>query len=97
MPNPTLFKPPLSYSVLYVLLALHKRPLHGYGILMTVTEVSVGSVRMRTGTLYPLLKRLMVAGIIEATDRRHYGLTAYGRSLLESEARRLRHVLDYLS
>lgn len=47
-----------------VLLALAEGPKHGYAIIKEVEERSGGSVRLRTGTLYTLLQRLLEESLI---------------------------------
>ena len=88
---------PLREPTFLVLAALGPGPLHGYGIIKTVEQMSQGRVRMRAGTLYGALERLETQGYVafqgEATEggpvRRYYKLTKNGESLLASEAARL--------
>lgn len=92
---------PLSEPVYHILLALSDRPRHGYAILQEVEERTDGAVRLRTGTLYTAVKRLLERGVIEETEeappeverdderRRYYRLTDLGRGVLAAEARRL--------
>ena len=66
---PTDAKNPLSFLPLtpfafQVLLALADGERHGYAIIKEVEERSGGSVRLRTGTLYTLLQRLMEEQLI---------------------------------
>ncbi len=56
--NPLSFLP-LTPFAFQVLLALADGARHGYAIIKEVEERSGGSVRLRTGTLYTLLQRLM--------------------------------------
>jgi DNA-binding PadR family transcriptional regulator len=80
-----------------ILVALASGPLHGYGIIKEVAELSDGRVRLRAGTLYGALDRLEAEGHIsfegeEAGDgptRRRYKLTKAGRDLLDAEMRRM--------
>lgn len=81
----------------FALAALTDGPLHGYAIIRRAAELSDGSVRISTGTLYGLLERALREGLVVVgepyTDggrqRRDYELTHAGRSALESEACRL--------
>ena len=41
----------LTEAVYYILLSLYK-PLHGYGIIQNVNELSKGRVKLAAGTLY---------------------------------------------
>ena len=50
---------PLTPFAFQVLLALADGERHGYAIIKEVEERSGGSVRLRTGTLYTLLQRLL--------------------------------------
>ncbi len=55
---------PLTPFAFQVLLALADDARHGYAIIKEVEERSGGSVRLRTGTLYTLLQRLMEQELI---------------------------------
>ena len=88
---------PLREPTFLVLAALGPGPLHGYGIIKAVEEMSDGRVRLRAGTLYGALERLESQGFVAfhgegsagGPARRYYKLTADGQALLESEASRL--------
>ncbi|HEX4035225.1 MAG TPA: PadR family transcriptional regulator [Solirubrobacteraceae bacterium] len=81
----------------FALAALIDGPLHGYAIVRRAGELSQGTVRLSTGTLYALLERAIEEGLVVAGDeyleggrrRRDYALTAAGRGELAAEARRL--------
>jgi PadR family transcriptional regulator PadR len=85
---------PPSY---FALAALIDGPLHGYAIVRRAAELSDGTVRLSTGTLYALLERAIAAGLVVAGDpyvkggrtRRDYALTQAGRSRLDTESQRL--------
>jgi DNA-binding PadR family transcriptional regulator len=75
--NPLSFLP-LTPFAFQVLLALADGERHGYAIIKEVEERSGGSVRLRTGTLYTLLQRLLEEELIaqpEATGRPELGST----------------------
>jgi DNA-binding PadR family transcriptional regulator len=55
---------PLTPFAFQVLLALADGARHGYAIIKEVEERSGGAVRLRTGTLYTLLQRLMEQDLI---------------------------------
>ena len=82
---------------LYILAALARGRLHGYGILGSVEALSGGAVRLSTGTLYGALDRLHADGYVvpagEESEggprRRYYELTDEGRRLLQGEVDRL--------
>ena len=88
---------PLREPTFLMLAALGPGPLHGYGIIKAVEEMSDGRVRLRAGTLYGALERLESQGFVafdgEGSDggpaRRYYRLTPAGEQLLASEASRL--------
>jgi DNA-binding PadR family transcriptional regulator len=61
--NPLSFLP-LTPFAFQVLLALADGERHGYAIIKEVEERSGGSVRLRTGTLYTLLQRLLEEQLI---------------------------------
>src|SRR6478609_11926313 len=81
----------------FALATLIDGPLHGYAIVRRTSELSDGSVRLSTGTLYALLDRAIDDGLVVAGKpyreggrmRRDYTLTQFGRGELEAEAERL--------
>jgi PadR family transcriptional regulator PadR len=85
---------PPSY---FALAALIDGPLHGYAIMRRAAEMSEGSVRVTTGTLYSVLDRALAEGLVVSGDpyvvsgreRRDYELTAAGRLALAQEAEKL--------
>ena len=85
---------PPSY---YALAALIDGPLHGYAIVRRAHELSDGTVRLSTGTLYALLERALKEDLVIAGEpytesgrtRRDYTLTEAGREALRAEAERL--------
>jgi DNA-binding PadR family transcriptional regulator len=80
-----------------ILTALAAGSQHGYGIIVDVSEISDGRVRLRAGTLYTALDRLRADGliavdreeIVENRLRRYYRLTPEGEKRLAAEAARL--------
>jgi DNA-binding PadR family transcriptional regulator len=82
----------------FILTALVRAPLHGYGIMQAVEQLSRGRVSLKAGTLYAALDRLTAQGLIgvdreEATAgrlRRYYALSEDGRVTLEAEVERMR-------
>jgi DNA-binding PadR family transcriptional regulator len=82
-----------------ILTALAGPPLHGYGIMHAVDELSRGAVTIRPGTLYAALDRLTGEGLAEVDHqdewaagrvRRYYRLTLEGTRALGAEAHRRR-------
>ena len=81
-----------------ILTALAAGAQHGYGIMTDVAQISDGRVRLRAGTLYAALNRLVVAGLVkvdreEIVDtrlRRYYRLTPHGAQRLAVEVDHMR-------
>ena len=94
---------PLTPAMFYVLVALADGDTHGYQILKDVEQLTNGAVRLSTGTLYGIIKRLLNDGLIrefgragpgrENERRRSYELTAFGRDVARAEAARLEQTL----
>lgn len=87
---------PTSASFL-ILLALADGPLHGLGIAEEVARTTGGSLGIGPGTLYTTLRRMLDAGLIEASPdrpdpddddprRRYYRISAEGRRRITSDA-----------
>src|SRR6478609_8527201 len=55
---------PLTPAMFHVLVALADGETHGYQILKDVEELTGGVVRLSTGTLYGIIKRLLSDGLI---------------------------------
>jgi DNA-binding PadR family transcriptional regulator len=80
-----------------ILTALAAGPQHGYGIMTEVRSISSGRVRLRAGTLYAALDRLLTDELIavdreEVVDgrlRRYYVLSPDGLRRLTAETARL--------
>lgn len=85
----------MSEPMLYILLSL-KEPLHGYGIIKYVQELTEGRLKIGYGTLYGILSKLQKAGVIcvydEVDNRILYELTSRGKALLSAEIERLAQV-----
>ncbi|MEU6022539.1 helix-turn-helix transcriptional regulator [Micromonospora sp. NPDC047134] len=81
-----------------ILTALAAQPLHGYGVIRAVDELSGGEVKLRPGTLYGALDRLAEQGLVtvdreEAVEgrlRRYYRLSDPGAAALKAQIERLR-------
>ena len=96
---------PLTPQAFHVLLALMDGELHGYGIILDVQQRTDGEVRLRTGTLYTILRRLGEDGLITESDarpaaaedderRRYYAQTPLGRAGVKAEAERLQRLVQ---
>jgi DNA-binding PadR family transcriptional regulator len=88
----------LTEAVFYILLSL-MRPMHGYGIMQNVNDLSRGRVALGAGTLYGALNTLVEKGWIipsaGASERKkEYAITPAGRRAVETELIRLRELLE---
>lgn len=78
---------------LLILRAVSLGPLHGYGILLRIAQISGNALLVEQGALYPGLFRLVRQGLLKASwgtsenNRRakYYELTAAGRRRLREE------------
>ena len=93
---------PLNAPTLYILLALAQGDRHGYSIIKEVDESTEGTVKLFPGTLYRLIKQMVLDGWIveeERNDpdddqrRRYYRLTKWGRAIAQAESQRLLDVV----
>lgn len=85
-----------------VLKAVSLGPLHGYGVLLRIQQISRGRLEIQQGSLYPALYRLEHEGWIagewgQSENKRRarfYRLTAAGRKRLEAETRKWNEFSD---
>ena len=90
---------PLTPALFHVLVALADGRTHGYAIMKEVERLTEGTVRLSTGTLYGIVKRLLADGLIKETRggsderRRRYELTKFGADVARSEMARLEETL----
>ena len=75
-----------------LLAALEDGPRHGYAVIEALRESTGGQLDLPTGTIYPALRRLEVAGLITGTwsvvggrRRREYQLTPAGSQALSGK------------
>src|SRR5271168_51242 len=79
---------------LLILKAVSLGPLHGYGILLRIGQISDRALLIEQGALYPALFRLVRQGLLKASwgksdnnrKAKFYELTAAGRKRLREEA-----------
>lgn len=95
MPNPA-----LTEAVYYILLSLIE-PLHGYGIIQNVEQLSNGRVRLAAGTLYGAINTLLEKGWIyalpdikDSRNKKEYQITDLGKEALKDEIIRLSELLE---
>ena len=87
---------PLTEAVYYILLSV-TQPLHGYGIIQNVKELSGGRLVLAAGTLYGAINNLLAKGWIKAAGsderKKEYVITESGKDTLEKELNRLEELV----
>lgn len=89
----------LTEAVYYILLSL-MQPMHGYGIMQNVEQLSGGRVKLAAGTLYGAINTLLERGWITAlpgerdSRKKEYRITPPGREALCAELLRLEELLE---
>jgi PadR family transcriptional regulator PadR len=86
----------MTEQAFFILTALAGSPQHGYGIMGDVEQLSDGRVALKVGSLYGVLDRLVLEGLVERDReeahhgrlRRYYRLTEDGRVALDAEVAR---------
>src|SRR5262245_24374339 len=76
-----------------ILKAVSLKPLHGYGVLLRIQQISGNALQIPQGSLYPALYRLEHQGLIvaewgESENKRrakYYTLSAAGKRRLKEE------------
>jgi len=86
----------LTEAVLYIMISLDQ-PLHGYGIMQKVLDLSDGRVNIGAGTLYGATNTLLKKKWIEpfkgeSARKKEYALTELGRDVIEQEYQRIKEV-----
>jgi len=88
-----------------ILKAVSLGPLHGYGILLRIQQISKDRLEIQQGSLYPALYRLEHQGWItsewgESENNRkakYYKLTAAGKRRLQMEAENWNRMADVIA
>ena len=88
-----------------ILKAVSLGPLHGYGILLRIQQISKDRLQIQQGSLYPALYRLEHQGLIasewgESEKKRkakYYCLTVAGRRQLHQETRDWNRMADTIA
>ena len=88
-----------------ILKAISLGPLHGYGILLRIQQISKDQLEIQQGSLYPALYRLEHHGWIasewgESENNRkakYYRLTAAGKRRLQTEAQNWNRMADVIA
>lgn len=90
---------------LLILKAVSLGPLHGYGVLLRIQQISKERLEIQQGSLYPALYRLEQSGWIasewgESENKRkakYYRLTAAGKRKLQSESEKWNRMADMIA
>ena len=88
----------LTEAVYYVLLSLIS-PLHGYGIMQKVHNMSSGRVNLAAGTLYGAINNMLEKGWIIAipgeknSRKKEYIITTTGKLIVYNELNRLKELV----
>jgi transcriptional regulator len=88
-----------------ILKAVSLSPLHGYGILLRIQQISKDRLEIQQGSLYPALYRLEHQGWIssewgESENKRkakYYRLTAAGKRRLQTETDKWNRMADVIA
>ncbi len=88
-----------------ILKAVSLGPLHGYGVLLRIQQISGKRLEIQQGSLYPALYRLEHHGWIssewgESENKRrarYYRLTAAGRRRLRAETEKWNRMADVIA
>jgi len=89
----------LTEAVYYILLSLFS-PMHGYGIMQNVSELTGSRVNLAAGTLYGAISTMLEKGWIRAlpseknSRKKEYEITDTGKDVVVSEINRLQQLLD---
>ena len=92
---------------LLILRIVALEPLHGYGIVRRIEQMSGEALQIRQGSLYPALHRMQQRGLLTAErkinesgkEAKYYRLTKAGRKAFEEETegwKRLRTAIDLI-
>lgn len=88
----------LTEAVYYILLSL-MQPMHGYGIMQNVEQLSGGRVKLAAGTLYGALNTLLEKGWIaelpvnQHSRKKEYIITESGFRAVQAELARLQELV----
>lgn len=90
---------------LLILKAVSLGPLHGYGVLLRIQQISKDRLEIQQGSLYPALYRLEHQGWItsewgESENNRkakYYRLTAAGKRRLQTEAEKWNQMTEVIA
>ncbi len=89
---------------LLILKAVSLGPLHGYGVLLRIQQISGQALTIQQGSLYPALYRLEHQGAIDSDwgesdnnrKAKFYRLTKAGKQQLEAESEKWHRMSDLM-
>jgi DNA-binding PadR family transcriptional regulator len=94
---------PLTEATFYILLAL-KDPLHGYGIIKQVEDMTNKRLKLAAGTLYGVIQKLLKYKLIylyselnDSKNKKEYLITDEGLELLNYEVKRFKEMIKNAS
>ena len=83
---------PMTETGFYILLCL-QQPMHGYGIVQQVEQLTDGEIRLSPGRMYGTLSKMekdrIISFVREEEKRKIYCITELGREVLQMEMRRI--------
>ncbi len=83
---------PMTETGFYILLCL-QQPMHGYGIVQQVEQLTDGEIRLSPGTMYGTLSKMekdrIISFVREEEKRKIYCITELGREVVQMEMRRI--------
>ena len=88
-----------------ILKAISLGPLHGYGVLLRIQQISKDRLEIQQGSLYPALYRLEHQGWITSEwgksdnnrKARYYSLTKTGKRRLQAETEQWNRMADVIA
>jgi transcriptional regulator len=80
-------------------------PIHGYGLVQRIQQISRDALQIRQGSLYPALYRLERRGLLKSEwkttdggrDAKYYSLSKSGRRQLETETAAWSRLVDAIA
>ncbi len=92
----TLDEEQLTDTNYYILLSMVE-PIHGYGIMQKVKELSNQTFEIGPASLYTSLKKMVDASVIELIldgEKKVYTITSYGKKILVKDYERRRNMVE---
>jgi DNA-binding PadR family transcriptional regulator len=93
----------MSLSRFFFLHVLHHQPVHGYEITKKVAAITHGCCAPTEGSLYPVLREFMDAGLVEVEaevvsgrERKVYTLTLSGERAYATAANAWKEMAEYI-